>query len=476
MTKHNNEELSWNIETDVVVIGAGGAGLAAAIESASRGERTLVIEKQPDLSYSSTALSAGMFAFAGTNCQKDLGINDTNELFCEDILNVGKRENDPELVAAYIEKQLDTYYWLEKMGVKWSKVVSAAAGMSKPRAQSTDPKMLIQIIKKKADSYGMTFVFNAKATGLITCENERVCGVSVQTDRRLNIRAKRGVILASGGFAHNVQMLASIDKRFEKVAATAGVGHTGDGHTMAEELGAYMKDLMYVKPSFELHVSGTSVCEILLMFFLGAVIVNKEGKRFVNESISYKDIGMASLEQPEAVGYQIFDKNIFNVGVEKAESISESISPKYYTLGLDKTRIDLLVQADTLEELAVKIGIPPKALVNTVNNYNKYVDSGRDIEFNRSSLSGSIGKPVKIDKAPYFSFETKSHFLATYAGIAVDKNMNVLCKNSTFSGLYAAGEIIGGFHGASYHTGTALGKAIIFGRVAGINVVKNKKL
>ena len=134
------------------------------------------------------------------------------------------------------------------------------------------------------------------------------------------------------------------------------------------------------------------------------------------------------------------------------------------------------MQADTLEGLAVKTGLPQKVLVDTVNNYNQYVDSGEDLEFHRSTLSGDVGKPVKIDRPPYYSFETKSHFLATYAGIAVDKNMNVMRKKGKISGLCASGEVIGGFHGASYQTGTALSKAIIFGRIAGINVINNEKI
>lgn len=468
----------WHTEADVVVIGAGGAGLAAAIEAASLGVTTLLLEKQSHIYDSSTALSAGMFAFAGTERQRSQGIVDTDECMYEDILNVGKRENDAGLVRRYVKHQLDTYRWLEEMGIEWSAEVSAASGMSVPRGHSTHPLELVRALKAKADECGVSFFFDTKAVALITDETGRVIGVTIEGPgaRRMDVAARRGVILAAGGFARDPGRLERIDGRFKSVAVTAGAGHTGECHHMAEALGAFMKDMQYVKPSFELYVDGTSVKEILLMFCLGAIIVNTKGTRFVNESISYKDIGVAALDEPGSIGYQIFDRKIFDIGVEKSRKIGESMPPEYFAVGLDDRRIDLLVRADTLEELAVKVDIPPQALVDTVRRYNDSVAAGVDGEFGRATLSGDYGTPLKIDEPPYYSYATKSHFLATYAGVVVDGTMRVLTENGTIEGLYAAGEIIGGFHGASYHTGTALGKAVIFGRIAGKTAATDERM
>ncbi len=473
----DEERVSWDAEADVVIVGAGAAGLAAGIEAAGIGAKTLVFEKRPGLFDSSTALSCGMFAFAGTETQRQQGIIDSNESFYADIVNVGGNKNDTELVRAYVDNQLAAYHWLEELGARWSKVVSAASGMSHPRGHSTDPEELIHILKRTADRCGVEFVVGAKANRLIANEQGRVEGVSVEiTDgaqRTLNALAHKGVILTTGGFARNVKMLTSINQGFEKVAVTAGLGHHGDGHRMAEALGAYMKDMAYVKPSFELHVEGSSAGEILLMFCLGAVIVNSEGKRFVNESISYKDIGMASLNQSESLGFQIFDQKIFNLGVEKSREVSQWMQPKYFALGLDQARIKLLKTGSTVEELADKLHIPRRELVATIQTYNRYVDASDDPEFGRRTLSGNVGKPLKIDQPPFHGFATKSHFLATYAGVAVDRNMKVLGRQGGIAGLYAAGEVIGGFHGSSYHTGTALGKAVVFGRIAGANAARS---
>lgn len=451
--------------------------MAAGIEAAGLGAKTLLFEKRPSLFDSSTALSCGMFAFAGTDTQLQQGIIDSNESFYADIVNVGGNKNDTGLVRAFIDNQLAAYHWLEELGARWSRVVSAASGMSHPRGHSTDPEELICILKRTADRCGVELVVGAKANRLIVNEQGRVEGVSAAitdgSERTLNVLARKGVILTTGGFARNAKMLTSINQEFEKVAVTAGLGHDGDGHRMAEALGAYMKDMAYVKPSFELHVEGSSAGEILLLFCLGAVIVNSEGKRFVNESSSYKDIGMASLTQSQSLGFQIFDQRIFNQGVEKSQEAGRWMQSKYFALGLDQARIKLLKTASTIEELADQLQIPRRELVATIQAYNRFVDAGNDPEFGRRTLSGNVGQPSKIDQPPFYGFPTKSHFLATYAGVAVDRNMRVLGRQGGIAGLYAAGEIIGGFHGSSYHTGTALGKAIVFGRIAGANAARS---
>jgi len=231
---------------------------------------------------------------------------------------------------------------------------------------------------------------------------------------------------------------------------------------MAEALGADTKDMEHIKPSFELHVNGTSAQDIFLLYLLGGIIVNKRGQRFVNESISYKDIGMLCLDQPGAVGYQIIDQGVYDRAVqERRKSGLES------PLGLDAAKSRLLVKGSTVEELAQKIGVPPQALRNTIDRYNLFVGSGKDLDFGRCTMAGNYGKPVMIDTPPFYSCETIAHLLATYGGIAVDEDMHVLTASGKIPGLYAAGELVGGFHGASYHSGTALGKALIFGRIAG---------
>ncbi len=463
----------WDSEFDVVIAGAGGAGLAAAIEAAEAGARTAVFEKQGKIWESSTAINVGMVAFAGTDVQQRLGIEDSSELLYQDLLAVGNNKNDPSLVRAYADHQLDTYGWLKDLGVRWAEIATAAAGMSRPRGHFSDPLDMVRILKRQAEQRGATVLFHSAITELITDNQQRVIGVQMR-DRvnETRIRARRGVVLATGGFAHSADRLAALDRRFVGLAATTGLGHTGDHLRMAEPLGAYFCDMEYVKPSYELHVTGDSAAEICLVFYLGAIIVNRHGRRFVNESIPYKDIGMASLDQPDGVGVMVFDQKIFDTAVENTRKASSVIPSENVVLGLDAARIRLLVQADTIEELADGIHVPRQVLKETVGRYNNSVASGADTEFGRSHLSASIGNPVRIETPPFYAYEAKSHFLATYAGLAVDASMRVLTDAGHIPGLYAAGEAIGGFHGASYHSGAAVGQALIFGRIAGRNAAQ----
>ncbi len=462
------EDHRWDSEFDVVIAGAGGAGLAAAIEAAEAGARTVVFEKQGKIWESSTAINVGMVAFAGTDVQERLGIEDSSELLYQDLVAVGERKNVPSLVRAYTDHQLDTYHWLTDMGVRWAEVATAAAGMSRPRGHFSDPLDMVRILKREAERRGATVLYHCAVTGLVTDSRQRVIGVEVK-DRvnETRVRARRGVVLATGGFARSPERLAAIDQRFVGMAATTGVGHTGDALRMAEPLGAVLRDMEYVKPSYELHVSGDSAAEICLVFYLGAIIVNRQGRRFVNESIPYKDIGMASLDQPDGVGVMVFDQRIFDRAVENTRSASSAIPRENVVSGLDAARIRLLVRAETIEELADRIHVPHRELKETVERYNDGVAGGTDIEFGRSHLSASIGDPVKIEAPPFYAYEAKSHFLATYAGLAVDDSMRVLTPSGQVAGLFAAGEAIGGFHGASYHSGAAVGQALIFGRIAG---------
>lgn len=467
------ENDKWDSEFDVVIAGAGGAGLAAAIEAAEAGAKTVVFEKQGKIWESSTAINVGMVAFAGTDVQQRLGIEDSSELLYQDLLAVGNNKNDPSLVRAYADHQLDTYRWLKDIGVRWAEIATAGAGMSRPRGHFSDPLDMVRILKRQAEQRGATVLFHSAITELITDDQQRVIGVQMR-DRvsETRIRARNGVVLATGGFARSADRLAALDRRFVGLAATTGLGHTGDHLRMAEPLGAYFSDMEYVKPSYELHVTGDSAAEICLVFYLGAIIVNRQGRRFVNESIPYKDIGMASLDQPDGVGVMVFDQKIFDQAVENTRKASSVIPSENVVLGLDAARIRLLVQADTIGELADGIHVPRQVLKETVERYNNSVADGADTEFGRSHLSASIGSPVRIETPPFYAYEAKSHFLATYAGLAVDASMRVLTTDGHIPGLYAAGEAIGGFHGASYHSGAAVGQALIFGRIAGKNAAQ----
>jgi fumarate reductase flavoprotein subunit len=454
----------WDEQFDVVVMGAGAAGMEAAIEAADTGASVIVFEKQQRILDSSTAIAVGQISLSRTDLQKSCGVEDSDELFFNDIMEMGKHKNDPILVRTYLAHQLDTYRQLTSLGITWSPTVGAMAGMSVPRGHLTDSIDLVRTLKRALDARKVPVVFQTPVKALITDQEGAVVGATIQqrTGTPAHIRAYRGVVLASGGFARDPDRLRAIDPRFSEVMATSGIGHTGDGLRMGEALGADIRDTEYVQPSFELHASGGTSDDIVVLFYQGGIIVNRRGERFVNESISYKDIAGRCLDQPGKMAFQIFDRDVYDKALEEQARAGHG-SP----MALNPSKIRLLGKGDSIESLADNAGIPPSALQRTIQRYNDFVSRGSDDDFGRSTLSGNYGKPMRIERAPFYAFATISHMLATYGGLAVDGAMRVLRNGVPIPGLYAAGEVVGGFHGASYHSGTGLGKALIFGRVAG---------
>jgi fumarate reductase flavoprotein subunit len=455
--------MAWDEEVDAVVAGCGAAGLAAGIELADAALDVIVFEKQPSIEETSTALSEGAFSFAGTDMQKQMGIQDSDERLYQDLMAAGRQKNDEILVQAYVKNQLDTFHWLNGFGVKWV-AVEAAAGMSVARAHVTDPLEMLSLLKKAAERKGARLIFETHVVELILDKAGAVAGVKVvgMAGSR-QIKARKGVVLATGGFGRDVKRLAAIDSRFAQVVPVVGPGHTGEGHRMAEKLGAYLTDMEYVKPTFGISATTTSHATFSVMFYNGAVIVNKEGRRFIDESASYKEIGQAALNQPDGIGFQIFDQKIYEIGVEKARGMR----PEKAMFGLDETRKRLLAKGNTIRELAAAINVPYGALHKTIAEYNEGAGTGQDLRFGRSALAGKTGKILRIDKPPFFAYASKGMLPGTYGGIVVDETMRVKSRKGRIPGLFAAGEIVGGFHGAGYMTGTAAGKALIFGRVAG---------
>jgi fumarate reductase flavoprotein subunit len=229
---------------------------------------------------------------------------------------------------------------------------------------------------------------------------------------------------------------------------------------MAWAYGADLVDMPYIKATFGYHPQSKSTKERAHIYYKGAIIVNKEGKRFVNESISYKLLGDAALVQTDAVAYSVWDQKIFEAAA------GDALAP---VANLEK--LGLVFKADTIAGLADKIGIPPQVLEQTVKEYNSGIDSGAD-PFGRKTLTSGFGKPGKIENPPYSAFLSTGVILGTYGGIRVDGKGRVLnVFGEPIPGLYAAGEITGGMHGAAYMTGTAFGKALIIGRVAGKSVL-----
>lgn len=442
----------------VIIVGAGMAGLCAALEAGEKGAKVLVLEKQPEIGGSSL-LSGRFMAFAATDLQLKEGIQDSSELLVDDILVVGQGKNEQSLVEAYGRQQLETYHWLVDKGIEFH-AVHAASGHSVPRGHTITPSQAILTLYNKALETGnVTFELEASVKRLRKNSEGRIGIVFYEKDGlEYFVKTEQGVILTTGGFSKSEDMLEAFAPQLKEALRIGGKGNIGDGIKLAWDHGAWIKDLPYLQGTYGFHPTADGPRKSQAhAFYKGAIIINKFAKRFVNESISYKLIGTHALQQPETISYQIWDQRIMD------ESVPGDALYDFENL----LKLGLIEKANSLGELAQQIQVPVDQLEKTVAQYNEDILKGEDLQFGRKALTHHFGKPKAIEQAPFYAMRTTVAMLATYAGVAVNEYAQVLNPfNEPIEGLYAAGEIAGGFHGAGYMTGSSLGKAAIFGRVA----------
>ncbi|MBV7503664.1 flavocytochrome c [Bacillus sp. sid0103] len=453
---------------DLVILGGGLAGMCAAVEAGEAGAHVLLLEKQDELG-GSTVLSSGYMAFAGTDIQEKAGIIDSIESLMDDMNEVGGGVNDPALVTAYGQRQFETYKWLIEYGVEF-RSLEAVSGHSVPRGHIIDPHQAIQTLYRRLKQLpNVKILFNAPARRLFKNKEGWIDRVLYEVDgKELFVQATKGIVIASGGFAKSEGLLEEFAPQLKGALRIGGRGNHGDGIRMACEHGAWLKDLPYLNGTYGFHPSAAGPVKSQgLAFYKGAIMVNQFGKRFVNESISYKLLGKAAFEQPDCVTFQVWDQTVMGKSVHD--------DPLYDFELLKRRR--LLYQADTLEELADCIDVPLEVLEETISTYNQGVQDGIDPDFGRKTLTHNYGKPTPIEKAPFYAFESTVAMLGTYAGVSVNSAAQVVNSfGEPILGLYAAGEVTGGFHGAGYMTGSSLGKCAVFGRIAVQEALKEVKV
>lgn len=449
---------------EVVVIGAGGAGLSAAIEAKAAGADVIVLEKMP-LAGGNTLISGAEYAAPNNWLQKQEGIEDSTELFVQDMLKGGDYANEEALVRVVAENALEGAEWLrDEVGVTWEDELMFFGGHSVKRSLiplGASGKEIITKQVAKAESMDIPILYNTKATKLITDESGAVIGVEAESDEaNYTFNTTKGVIIASGGFGSNLEMRMKYNPEIdENILSTNTVGSTGDGIIMAEDIGASLVGME--------HIQTYPICDPLtgtLLYFDDArlyghtVIVNKEGKRFVEELGRRDEMSMAIKAQTGHVCYELVDQNGYDLS--KLEENHKSEIEYLYNN-------DLLVKADTLEEAAAFFEIDAEELKATVERYNSYVAEGKDPEFNKRSL------PSTIEKAPFYILKAAPAVHHTMGGIRINTEAQVLdVDGNIINGLYAAGEVTGGIHGTNRLGSDALADITVFGRIAGKNAAK----
>ena len=237
--------------TDIIVVGGGAAGWAAALAASQAGASIILFEKLGE-SGGSSALGGGCLAFAGTDMQRAQGVTDSPDLLYRDLIEVGQGINDPALVRTYCDAQLATCDWLRDAGVRFSPVIETASGQSVPRVHTVDPADMVRTLKAAALKSGkVAYHPGQSATDLETDAQGQVCGVRL-ADGSITA-ARKGVVLASGGFAKNHDLLMHYAPQYAEAVFVAGAGSHGDGLRMGLAQGADVADMAYVKGTFGKH-------------------------------------------------------------------------------------------------------------------------------------------------------------------------------------------------------------------------------
>lgn len=440
---------------DVVVVGAGAAGLAAAIEAVEGGAKVAVIEKMPMVG-GSTILSAGIVYATGSELQQKAGVQDS----VDDLVNYwsdrAEGKADEALLRTVAEKSGDTINWLvNEIGVKFGDPVPAGTSPVLRALMATDGgNGIIAPMKKYAESKGVKFFFETTASELITNKKGEVTGVKAvdKDDKKLTFNAN-SVILATGGFDRNDELMKKYAAEAVGESTYVAVGNTGDGLKMAEKVNASIVGngsvIGFKAVEGELNLES----EISSLIWSPFLLVNKEGERFVNESSDYPIVHEALLKQSDLRALLIFDATTYNPLLDQAVEKGEAFV------------------ADSLEELADLSGVNKDKLLETVKGYNQMIVNGEDTSFGKA-LTGHT--PIETPK--YYGVKIIAASIGTMTGIQIDTSAHVLDLNGkVIPNLYAAGEVANGafFYKVYPASGTSIQMSLSLGRIAGENASKS---
>ena len=451
------EKTPVTLDCDVVVVGAGGAGLTAAVRATQEGAKVLVLEKMPMVGGNSLKASGGMNC-ANTKFQEAAGITDSGvKEFIEDTMNGGHQLNDISLVTTLAENSAEAIEWLESIGAPLPKVAATGGTTHKylhsPEDGSPVGSYLVAKLSEEAEKQGIEIMLNTTATEILM-DNGAACGVKAEdSEHEYTVNAK-AVILATGGFGSNFELMCSYNPSLANAVTTNHPGATGDGIMMAEAVGAATVDMEQI----QLHPTVYQATSMLVsekMRSLGAILVNQEGKRFCNDLSTRDAVSAAELEQTGGYAYIIFDQNLVDHNKSAQEYINKGMA----------------ASGESYEELAQNMGLVDDAIaafVQTMDTWNKAVADGVDEEFGRNN-----GMDDDLSTAPFYAIQIAPGIHHTMGGIKINTNAEVInTDGNVIPGLFAAGETTGGVHGGNRIGGNAVCDFVVFGRIAGLDAAE----
>ena len=491
----NGETVSY--DADVVVIGAGGAGMTAAMTAADAGQKVVILESQAMVGGNSARATGGMNAAKtvyqdenefdqAAGVEKTLataaekyadnetitalaktvseqwaayqanptGYFDSVELMELDTMVGGKGINNPELVKTLCEGTADAIDWLDENGITLHNVSSFGGASVKRihRPVSEEGKVvsvgayMIPLLQENCEKRGIDIVLNTTVDTILTDANGAAVGVSgTDKDGNTVVVNAKSVILATGGFGANLDMVTQYKPELAGFMTTNAAGAQGQGIEMATAIGAGTVDMdqIQIHPTVEANTAAL-ITEGLRGD--GAILVNANGERFIDEVGTRDVVSAAEIAQPGSHSWLIVDQAMVD-----ASSVIQGYIKKGYT----KT-------GATYEELAKELDVDPATFANTMETWNGYVEAKNDPDFGRTSFANPL------NNGPYYAIKVTAGVHHTMGGVTINSATEVLKEDGTvIPGLFAAGEVTGGVHGANRLGGTAVADFVVFGRIAG---------
>ena len=491
----NGETVSY--DADVVVIGAGGAGMTAAMTAADAGQKVVILESQAMVGGNSARATGGMNAVKtvyqdenefdqAAGVEKTLataaekyadnetitalaktvseqwaayqanptGYFDSVELMELDTMVGGKGINNPELVKTLCEGTADAIDWLDENGITLHNVSSFGGASVKRihRPVNEEGKVvsvgayMIPLLQENCEKRGIDIVLNTTVDTILTDANGAAVGVSgTDKDGNTVVVNAKSVILATGGFGANLDMVTQYKPELAGFMTTNAAGAQGQGIEMATAIGAGTVDMdqIQIHPTVEANTAAL-ITEGLRGD--GAILVNANGERFIDEVGTRDVVSAAEIAQPGSYSWLI---------VDQAMADASSVIQGYIKKGYTKT-------GATYEELAKELDVDPAAFANTMETWNSYVEAKNDPDFGRTSFANPL------NNGPYYAIKVTAGVHHTMGGVTINSATEVLKEDGTvIPGLFAAGEVTGGVHGANRLGGTAVADFVVFGRIAG---------
>ena len=408
-----------DITVTTVVVGAGGSGMKTAIDLTNAGHDVLLIEKQPMVG-GATTLSATYLVVMNTELQKSAEMTMDLQAYVEKQLKVNP-DYDTERLTALFEDSQNIHDWFLSIGADFTRPMSYyQIGTSDGSSLGVE---MVRAMKAALEEANVNVRLNTKAVSLIE-ENGEIKGVVAEDEGgQYNIYAEN-VVLATGGYGASQEAIAKYSPKWVGIPTTTAAGNTGDGHAMAEAVGADFEQIDNVRLNPSVCTTGGAAVSLSAARTAGAIMVNTSGERFCDEYITdYTTLSGHMQAQEGGVCYLIMDQ----VSIDSSKRLQGFVETGY------------IVKAETIEELAAIIGAPVENLTNTLTTYGEYVKAGEDKAFGRTMYMNTA-----LETAPYYAALTQPGVQVSLGGVKVNDELQVVKTDGTaFDNLYAIGELAG---------------------------------